>query len=334
VEARPWGLHRELINGGVYLQFFMDPPSTTSHSGEPAPRTNAAPVPVPAVTGIAAVTPVTGSKNAEPPSTTATSTAAATTDTPVATTVAATPVENTAAPPGGSATRSVEKATAPITTAPVPAPVPAAESAAKPAFIWTDPLEERRVRDDVTDNEGDIQTLAYFKNFLHTLLQEGKMIEAGGLMTRVPRQDDAVQLSILAQGYFDITKSAPCIVEWPIQRGEKGYCDYPEVPLREQRMTHYGEVPELDFIDPGDEKAWKDLQIAERRWVIVDGNNRQSGVKTAIVKGSKLVPVCTRLICLYTVHCLCKILLCRKTFVTLRYVCSMSTRALKLAGDC
>ena len=317
----------------------MDPPSTTSHSGEPAPRTNAAPakqqktvtsffvtptvapgktpVPVPAVNGIAAVTPVTGSKNAKPPSTTATSTAAATTDTPVPTTVAATPVENTAAPPGGSATRSVEKATAPITTAPVPAPVPAAESAAKPAFIWTDPLEERRVRDDVTDNEGDIQTLACFKNFLHTLLQEGKMIEAGGLMTRVPREDDAVQLSILGQGYFDITKSAPCIVEWPIQRGEKGYCDYPEVPLREQRMTHYGEVPELDFIDPGDEKAWTDLQIAERRWVIVDGNNRQSGVKTAIAKGSTLVSVCTRLICLYTVHCLCKILLCRKTFVTL-----------------
>ena len=143
------------------------------------------------------------------------------------------------------------------------------------------------------------------------------MIDAGGLMTRVARIDDAVQLSILAKGYFDITKSAPCIVEWPIQRGEKGYCDYPEVPLREQRMTHYGEVPELDFLDPGDEKAWTDLQIAERRWVIVDGNNRQSGVKTAIAKGSTLVPVCTRLICLYTVHCLCKILLCRKTFVTL-----------------
>jgi hypothetical protein len=143
------------------------------------------------------------------------------------------------------------------------------------------------------------------------------MIDAGGLMTRVARIDDAVQLSILGKGYIDITQSAPCIVEWPIQQGENtGYANYPPVPLREQRMTHAG-VPELDFLDPDDEKAWTDLRIAERRWVIVDGNNRQSGVKTAIAKGSTLVSVCTRLICLYTVHCLCKILLCRKTFVTL-----------------
>ena len=84
METRPpWGLHRELINGCVYLQFFMDPPSTTAHSGDTAAGTNAAPAtqqktvtsffgaptvapgktpaPVPAVTGIAAVTPVTGS---------------------------------------------------------------------------------------------------------------------------------------------------------------------------------------------------------------------------------------------------------------------------------
>ena len=263
------------------------------------------------------MTPVTGSKNADPPSTTAHSgvTAAGTKTTPPTTatsTVTATTVATTVA-----ATRSVEKNPAPITTAPVPAPVPAAESAHKPAFIWTPHDGPRRVRDDVEDHQNDIQTLVCFKNFHHALLQEGKMIDDGGLMTRVPREDDAVQLSILLKGYINITQSAPCIVEWPIQQGENtGYANYPPVPLREQRMTHAG-VPELDFLEPDDEKARTDLRIAERRWVIVDGNNRQSGVKMAIVKGSTLVSVCTRLICLYTVRCLCKIRLCRKTFVTL-----------------
>ena len=143
------------------------------------------------------------------------------------------------------------------------------------------------------------------------------MIDAGGLMTRVPREDDDVQVSIQTEGFKNITRVALVIVEWPIQQGEStGYANYPQVWLREQQMTHDGE-PELDFLDPGDEKMCKDLRIADRRWVIVDGNNRQSGIKTAIAKGSALVPVCTRLICLYTVHCLCKIMLCRKTFVTL-----------------
>ena len=135
------------------------------------------------------------------------------------------------------------------------------------------------------------------------------MIDAGGLMTRLSRTDGEVQLSIRNTGFHDITRTALVIVEWPISMGEcDGYSTYPLVPLRQQRLTHDCE-PELDFLDSGDEKMRKDLRIADRRWVIVDGNNRQSGIKTAIAKGSTLVPVCTRLICLYTVQCLCKILL-------------------------
>ena len=238
-------------------------------------------------------------------------------------------------------TATVAGTTALTTAAPrtTTLPVPAAVSApgvigTKPGFIVTlDPLDAR-VRQNDTNPQGDIQTLASFKNFPYNLLRDGRMIDNGGLMTRLPRADDDVQVSIQTDGFRDITQTALVIVEWPVSQGENTeYANYPAVPLREHRLTHDGE-PELDFLDPGDKKTWKDLRIDERRWVIVDGNNRQSGIKTAIAQGSPLVPVCTRLICLYTVPCLCKILLCSPSLSTLRYVCSISTRALKLAAEC
>ena len=131
-------------------------------------------------------------------------------------------------------------------------------------------------------------------------------------MTRFPRTDDDVQVSIQTEGFRDITRAELVIVEWPTEDA-----NYPNVPLREHNLTHDDAMPMLDFLDTDDQKTWKELRLDERRWVIVDGNNRQMGIKTAIEQGSLLVSVCTRLICLYTVPCLCKILLCRTTFVTL-----------------
>ena len=227
-------------------------------------------------------------------------------------------------PNTATSTATVAGTTALTTAAPrtTTLPVPAAVSApgvigSKPGFIVTLDPRAARVRQDQDDinpqaTQGDIRTLASFKNFPFNLLRDGRMIDNGGLMTRFPRDDDDVQVSIQTEGFRDITQTAVVIVEWP---GEDA--NYPHVPLREQHLTHDDGEPMLDFLDPGDQKTWKELRIDERRWVIVDGNNRQSGIKTAIAQGSPLVPVCTRLICLYTVPCLCKILLCSPTLSTL-----------------
>ena len=63
-----------------------------------------------------------------------------------------------------------------------------------------------------------------------------------------------------------------------------------------QHLQQLGYEPVMDSDDAKDQKTWKELRIDERRWIIVDGNNRQVGIKRAIANGNKLVPVCTRLI--------------------------------------
>jgi hypothetical protein len=134
---------------------------------------------------------------------------------------------------------------------------------------------------------------------------QGQLIGEGGLMSRVPREDDTVQLSIRQSGWKNVGDTDVVITEWPCPDPK----NHPNVPYPNPDVVQ-GPYPEplsemigsttrelvLDFMNEEDQKEIARLEILRRCWMIVDGNNRQTGILRAIQDKNPKVPVCTRVI--------------------------------------
>ena len=136
-------------------------------------------------------------------------------------------------------------------------------------------------------------------------------------MSRVPREDAIVQLSIRNGGWLNTGHTDVVVTEWPTpvtewpcsnpaNRGpdSMGAFPYPNPlvvrgpypePLSEMLSPTTRELV-LDFFNVEDQKEIERLKIIERCWMIVDGNNRQMGICKAIEEKNPNVPVCTRVI--------------------------------------
>ena len=142
-----------------------------------------------------------------------------------------------------------------------------------------------------------------FRNFPHTLLTQGRLIGEGGLMSRVPREDAIVQLSIRNGGWQNTGHTDVVVTEWPCSNpANRGPYPNPLVvrgpypgPLSEMLSPTTRELV-LDFMNEEDQKEIARLKLVERCWMIVDGNNRQMGILKAIEDQNPNVPVCTRVI--------------------------------------
>ena len=126
-------------------------------------------------------------------------------------------------------------------------------------------------------------------------------------MSRVPREDGTVQRSIRQNGWKDLGNTDLVITEWPAPDPKNppiGQCPtpnpnivqgpYPE-PLSELLGSTTSELV-LDFMRQEDQAEIARLKLRDRCWVIVDGNNRQTGVVNAIKDKNPKVAVCARVI--------------------------------------
>ena len=135
-----------------------------------------------------------------------------------------------------------------------------------------------------TETASSTESFPYIvvKNFPHSWLMTGTLIEEGGMMSRIPREDDTVQISIMAKGFLDIVGQQLSIVEVPPEE-ENG--DYPTSLSKTPTQ-----VPDFLNLKP-DNDSVAPLQLQARNWMTVDGNNRQVGVQRATDAGR--IPVCT-----------------------------------------
>jgi len=125
-------------------------------------------------------------------------------------------------------------------------------------------------------------------------------------MSRVPREDGVVQRSIRQHGWKDVGNTDLVITEWPAQYHNPAVPSqypnpnlvqgpYPKEPLSEVLDSTTSELV-LDFLKPEDQEEIARLRIKDRCWMIVDGNNRQTGIVNAIQDKNPKVPVCARVI--------------------------------------
>ena len=125
-------------------------------------------------------------------------------------------------------------------------------------------------------------------------------------MSRCPRDDDSVQLSIRANGFLNIAQSDVVITEWPCPESRDSMTPFPipnpdvvrgpyPEPLSEMMSPTTRELV-LDFLNEEDQNEIARLKLRNRCWMIVDGNNRQMGILRAIEDQNPKVPVCIRVI--------------------------------------
>ena len=124
-------------------------------------------------------------------------------------------------------------------------------------------------------------------------------------MSRVPREDDTVQRSIRQNGWKNVGDTDVVITEWPCpDRSRKALFPFPnpnfvQGPYPEPLSELLGSTTSglvLDFLRQEDQAEIARLKIRDRCWMIVDGNNRQTGIVNAIQDKNPNVPVCARVI--------------------------------------
>ena len=126
-------------------------------------------------------------------------------------------------------------------------------------------------------------------------------------MSRVPREDDTVQRSTRQHMWKDLGNTDLVITEWPAPYHKPAV----QSPYPNPTIVHQGPYPKeplsveldsttsglvLDFLRQEDQAEIARLKIRDRCWMIVDGNNRQTGILSAIQDKNPRVPVCTRVI--------------------------------------
>ena len=127
-------------------------------------------------------------------------------------------------------------------------------------------------------------------NFPHALLDVGKGIDEGGAMLRDARVNMVVQQSILNHGWRTSGASEISLIErhwteeeWGSRKGKElqQLSDPPELLMNL-------DVPAGTSFSDGDHLRGNEsdvIRFHHRKWMVLDGNNRRSGVDAAIASG-------------------------------------------------